>query len=79
MYDIGYVYRTKDEVEKWIRKDPIQRFKKKIIDNKVITASDLSNIEKEIELILEEAVQFAKESEYPSWEQMENTLYEPSK
>ncbi|MHA2095171.1 MAG: thiamine pyrophosphate-dependent dehydrogenase E1 component subunit alpha [Candidatus Hodarchaeales archaeon] len=76
MYDIGYVYRTKDEVEEWQRKDPIQRFMKKIIDDGVITKHELTKIEKEIGIVLDEAVQFAKESEYPTWEWMTKTLYE---
>jgi len=79
MYDIGYVYRTKDEVKDWERKDPIQRFKKKLFDEGTITERGIHKIEREIGLVLEEAVQYAKESEYPSWEQMTNTLYEPTR
>jgi TPP-dependent pyruvate/acetoin dehydrogenase alpha subunit len=75
MYDIGYVYRTKKEVEEWKKKDPVQRLKKKIIHDKLLTESELKEIEKEIEILLDKGIQFAKESEYPSWEQMTSTLY----
>ena len=74
MYDRGYVYRTKDEVNEWIRKCPIERLKKKILEE-LATEVELNKVEKEVEAVLEESVKFAKESNYPSWELMTKILY----
>lgn len=76
MYDTGYAYRTKEEVNKWMRKCPIARLKKKILEEGVATEAELNKVEKKIEAVIKKAVKFAKESSYPSWELMTKMLYE---
>lgn len=70
MYDTGYKYRTKEEVEKWMKRCPIERLKRRLLENGVTTETELDEVESEVEADLREAVEFAKESKYPSWEQM---------
>lgn len=62
------VYRTKEEVEEWKLKDPIERFKKLLLKNKIATEKDFNEIDKEIEKELEEAVEFGRNSEKPELE-----------
>lgn len=76
LYDIGYgIYRSKEEVEEWVRKCPITKLKKKMLEEKMATEAELEEVEKDVERIIEEAVNFAKESNYPSWKSMTKILY----
>ena len=75
MYETGYVYRTKEEVEEWMRKCPIRRLREKLLSEGIASESELNEIDKEVEAVLQEAVKFAEESNYPSWEMMTKMLY----
>lgn len=59
------IYRSKEEVEEWLAKDPILRLSKHILDNDVATEKELKDIEARIVEEVEEAVRFAEESPYP--------------
>lgn len=58
-------YRTKEEVEDYKKKDPIEVVKKTILDGKMATAKDLDAIDEKIKAQVEESVKFAEESNYP--------------
>ena len=59
------LYRSKEEVEEWMKKDPIPKFEKQLIDNKVATADELKAIQDKIQKEIDDAVKFAEESPYP--------------
>lgn len=59
------VYRSKDEVNDFWKKEPINRFKNSLIKEKMATESELLAIDKEIKQEIVEAVQFAKNSAEP--------------
>lgn len=59
-------YRSKEEIKEWLKKDPIPRFKEKLIEMKVLTREEASNIEKEITNAIKDAVKFAEASQLPS-------------
>ncbi|HLB49865.1 MAG TPA: pyruvate dehydrogenase (acetyl-transferring) E1 component subunit alpha [Anaerolineales bacterium] len=59
------VYRSKEEVDAWLKKDPIPRFEKTLRDMKVLTDARMADIKKEIEARIEAAVKFAEESPWP--------------
>ena len=59
-------YRPKEEVEEWLAKDPIKRFKEKLLQTNTLTESEIQQIEKEVSDEIEEAVKFAMESPYPA-------------
>lgn len=61
-------YRTKKEVDGWKQKDPIDRFKKYLLENKIATAQEIEAIEKASEDAVEESVKFALSSPEPSLE-----------
>ncbi len=59
-------YKTKKEIDEWAKKDPIPRFAKKLISDKVISESELNDIDKNLKKEIEDAVKFAIESPYPN-------------
>jgi pyruvate dehydrogenase E1 component alpha subunit len=58
-------YRSKDEVEEYKQRDPIEVVKKVILDKKFATEKELEAIDQQIIGVVEESVKFAEESKYP--------------
>ena len=71
-------YRAKDEEELWIhQKDPVKTFRKRILDEGVISEEDLQKIEAEIEQEIDDAVEYAKAAPLPSNESaLEHVFWE---
>ena len=59
------VYRERSEVDEWRKKDPIPRFRKELVSDKVCRKDDLDAIDKEIKKEMADAVRFARESPQP--------------
>src|SRR4051794_29081229 len=59
------VYREKQEVEEWQRKDPIESFAKRLTKDKVLTAKDVDEIREEADRTVTDAVEFADNSPEP--------------
>ncbi|NVM52689.1 MAG: thiamine pyrophosphate-dependent dehydrogenase E1 component subunit alpha [Candidatus Helarchaeota archaeon] len=59
------LYRTKDEVKEWRKKDPIQRLKNEMIKDNKITEEELSAIDEAFKKEIKEAIDFAKKSPFP--------------
>ncbi len=68
-------YRPKEEVEEWLAKDPIKRFKEKLLQTNTLTEAEIQQIEKEVSAEIEEAVKFAMESPYPAPEEALKDIY----
>ncbi|MBI1305813.1 MAG: pyruvate dehydrogenase (acetyl-transferring) E1 component subunit alpha [Bacteroidetes bacterium] len=68
-------YRSKEEVEEYKLKDPIEIVHKVIIENKFATTEDLEAIEKRIESVVDESVEFSENSEYPSPDELYTDVY----
>ncbi|MEX2336605.1 MAG: pyruvate dehydrogenase (acetyl-transferring) E1 component subunit alpha [Fulvivirga sp.] len=58
-------YRTKDELEEYKLKDPIEQVRKVVLENKYASEKDIDALEKKIKEQVAEAVKFADESAYP--------------
>ncbi len=58
-------YRTKDELEGYKQRDPIEVVKRTILSKKYATEKDLEAIDKSVMDIVEKSVKFAEESKYP--------------
>jgi len=72
--DVGAraTYRTKKEVEEWMKKDPIKRFREQLIEMGVLTEKEIDEIDREISEEIDKAVKFAEESPLPDpWETLE--------
>lgn len=65
-------YRTKDELDKFKAQDPIELLKSAMKDAGMITDEDYQNLDKQIKQTVQEAVDFAENSDEPAIE----TIYE---
>lgn len=59
------VYREKEEVEAWIKQDPIVRFRTRVLSDGLMTEEQLSRIDAEVAAEMAAAVRFAQESPAP--------------
>lgn len=75
MGDPGTSYRTKEEVEEWRKKDPIDRFRTQLLEQKILTESDVKEIDATTKQELDEAVKFAIESPEPELEEALTDIY----
>ena len=57
------LYRTKEEIEEWKKRDPILLFQSRLREWGLITDADLARMEAEIGAEMDEAVRFAEASE----------------
>jgi len=67
--------RPKEEIESWMKRDPIPAFKNKLIEMKVLTEKQAEEINQEITVEVEDAVQFAKDSPLPEVEETLENVY----
>jgi 2-oxoisovalerate dehydrogenase E1 component len=63
MRDAGY--RTTDEIEAWKKRDPIPALAQRMISAGKATEADFAAIEREIQAMVDDAVEFGKASPYP--------------
>lgn len=68
-------YRTKEELNDYKDRDPIEYVKGKILDNKWASEEDLKKIDKKIKEEVEECVKFAEESPYPDASEAYKDVY----
>ena len=68
-------YRTKGEVEKWREDDPIGILERVIYSKKAATKAKLEKIDEEVEKVIDEAVDFAEKSPFPSPEALFEDIY----
>jgi len=68
-------YRTKEEVDEYKGKDPIQQVLKTILDNKYATQEEIDAINKRVDAIVEESVKFAEESPWPDDSEVLKDVY----
>lgn len=59
------VYRTKEEVDEWKKKDPLKKYREYLTENKLVTAEELDAIEAQVAEQVEASVKFAQESPDP--------------
>ena len=75
MGDPGTAYRTKEEIEGWKKQDPIRRLRNHLIEEKILTESEIEEIQTATEGELDEAVKFAAESPEPKVEVALEDIY----
>jgi pyruvate dehydrogenase E1 component alpha subunit len=72
-------YRTKEEVEEYKQRDPVEQVRQTILDKKFATEKDLEAIEQKVNAQVEESVKFAEESNFPDpSEALTDVYYEPN-
>jgi 2-oxoisovalerate dehydrogenase E1 component alpha subunit len=70
-------YRTRDEVELWKKRDPIQHFRAELEEAGLLPADTLAELEARAQAEVDEAVQFAQSAPYPDVSQAEAKVYAP--
>ena len=60
-----FTYRTREDVEEWKKRCPIQRLRTKAIEQKIVSAAQFDAIDAEIKAMVEEARAFAEGSPLP--------------
>ena len=73
--DPGNVYRLKEELESWKKRDPIKTFKARLIEEKIVAEEELKNLEEEARQLVKVAVQFAEDSSFPEPEEAFEDLF----
>ncbi|WP_290796720.1 pyruvate dehydrogenase (acetyl-transferring) E1 component subunit alpha [Flavihumibacter sp. UBA7668] len=68
-------YRTKEEVEEYKQRDPLEMVKKTILDYKYATQEDIDAIDKRVEAEVEDSVKFAEESPWPDDSEVLKDIY----
>ena len=68
-------YRTKEELEEWMKKDPIESYTAKLIEMKVLTKKQANDIDQEMLEEMDQAVKFAQESPFPKPEETLENVY----
>jgi acetoin:2,6-dichlorophenolindophenol oxidoreductase subunit alpha len=63
--DLDVGYRKKVDVEHWMKRDPIDFLSRELIRNEVFTEGDFTRMKKELQLLVDNAVDFAKNSPSP--------------
>src|SRR5919112_1654068 len=68
-------YRTKEEVQEWRERDPVGMVEHKLIENDVLEEGEIEDIKGEARERVQEAVEFADESDEPPEEELYTDVY----
>jgi pyruvate dehydrogenase E1 component alpha subunit len=68
-------YRTKEEVEEYKQRDPIQQVLKKIMTDKLATKEEIAAIDKRVSDTVQASVKFAEESPWPDDSEVLKDVY----
>jgi pyruvate dehydrogenase E1 component alpha subunit len=68
-------YRTPEEEAEYRRRDPIDQFRRRVLERNLLTAAELDAIDARAREIVEAAVRFAQESPYPAPEECLTDVY----
>ena len=68
-------YFTEEERAKNVARDPIDSFKKRVLDRGLLSESDLAEIDARVKKTIGDAVQFAESTPYPALEEVLTDVY----
>lgn len=68
-------YRPEGELQVWMKKCPIERFRRKISDTGILTEKEADQIERDITALMKEAVRFARKSPFPPLEEATKDVF----
>ncbi len=68
-------YRTKEEEAEWKARDAIEKLKKQILENNVMSGAEVEAMEEDVQRQVDEAAQFALNSPDPSPESLFDDIY----
>lgn len=76
-YDNDLGYRTENEFQEWKQRCPIERFKRRLLRDRVLNEQGIQNLIAQIATEIQDAVRFAKESLFPEESTMAEDVYTP--
>ena len=76
-YDNDLGYRTESEFQKWKQRCPIERLKERLLGDRVLCNQDIKRMVSNLEVEIEDAVAFAKESPFPEGQLLLEDIYAP--
>lgn len=68
-------YRSKEELEEYQKKDPIERIKRYAKENDILSEKDIEEVEEKIEQTVMDAIEFAEESDFPDKEHLYKDVF----
>jgi len=68
-------YRTKEELDEYKHRDPIEQVKHTILSQEIATQEELDAIDAKIKVVVNESVTFAEESPYPPADEVYKDIY----
>jgi pyruvate dehydrogenase E1 component alpha subunit len=68
-------YRTREQVEQWQKRDPINGFAQRLQDEGILSAGDLDQLDRAANERVDRAVAFAEASEFPSPDSLYDDVY----
>jgi len=76
-HDIGdpQVYRTKEEVEQWKKKDPLLKMEKDLLAQNILTQNAIEQMRNQAQDEINQAVQFAFDSPEPLKEELLTDIF----
>lgn len=69
------VYKSREETDAWKARDPIIRLRNEIVEGQMANAAEMDALEAQIKAEIEEAVEFAQNSPYPTPDQATTDVY----
>ncbi|MCY4436719.1 MAG: pyruvate dehydrogenase (acetyl-transferring) E1 component subunit alpha [Chloroflexi bacterium] len=75
MADAGKNYRTVDEIAEWRERDPVENFRKRLLEGEIFTQEDADDIEEAVLAKVQSAVDFAERSPFPDVADLEKFVY----
>jgi len=73
--DPGTQYRSKEEIDAWKTKDPLLTFPARLETMGVLSAGGKDAIDREVEVVLAEAIAFSRQSPFPEAEEALDGMY----
>lgn len=73
--DPGTAYRTKEELEEWRKKDPLQRCERLLVESGILSPQEIEATRTEIEQRIQNAVQQARQDPFPPIEEVHEHVY----
>jgi pyruvate dehydrogenase E1 component alpha subunit len=68
-------YREREEVERWRQVDAIERVKRAVVERGILTTAEIADMERRVQAVIEEAVEFARNSPEPTADQLMTDIY----
>jgi pyruvate dehydrogenase E1 component alpha subunit len=68
-------YRSKEEVEEWRARDPIQAFARRLVDEDVLEQDEVDKLDEEAIETVDESVRFADQSPFPDLDSLYDNVY----